>query len=203
MLRREAEELGLPSDALPYVSASSVAPDPVFGHDERPRPLTEAEIDEYVDLYAAAARNAVENAGFDGVEIHGANSYLLDQFLQDVCVSLILFDRPYGRLTLLSSLSTNKRTDAYGGSVEARSRFPLRVVEAVVNAVGPERTAIRVSPFNRYNGMRMADPYPTFTHFVSEIRARYPRFSGWSGSVVNPPRPCCLQQLCSQSGPRV
>ena len=50
-------------------------------------------------------------------------------------------------------------------------------MDAVVNAVGPERTGIRVSPFNRYNGMRMADPYPTFAHFVSQIRARYPRFA--------------------------
>ena len=58
--------------------------DPSFGHDEVPRPLTVNEIDEYVDLYTTAAKNAVEKAGFDGVEIHGANSYLLDQFLQDV-----------------------------------------------------------------------------------------------------------------------
>lgn len=58
--------------------------DPSFGHDEVPRPLTVDEIDEYVDLYTTAAKNAVEKAGFDGVEIHGANSYLLDQFLQDV-----------------------------------------------------------------------------------------------------------------------
>lgn len=95
-----------------------------------PKPLTIAEIEEYVQLYAQAAKNAVE-AGFDGVEIHGANGYLIDQFLQDI---------------------TNNRTDAYGGSVEGRSRFGLEVVDAVVKAVGPERTAIRLSPWSPFQG---------------------------------------------------
>jgi 2,4-dienoyl-CoA reductase-like NADH-dependent reductase (Old Yellow Enzyme family) len=90
------------------------------------------EIKEYVQWYATAASNAVHGAGFDGVEIHGANGYLVDQFTQDV---------------------SNKRTDAYGGSIENRARFALEVVDAVVNKVGAERTAIRLSPFGTYGGM--------------------------------------------------
>jgi NADPH2 dehydrogenase len=91
------------------------------------------EIKEYVQLYATAASNAVHIAGFDGVEIHGANGFLLDQFLQDV---------------------SNKRTDEYGGSIENRARLTLEVVDAVVQKIGAQRTGIRFSPWSTYNGMR-------------------------------------------------
>ena len=116
------------SEGLPLVAPSPIAlksqPDAV------PRPLTISEIKEYIRLYAEAAKNAVE-AGFDGVEIHGANGYLVDQFIQDV---------------------SNQRTDEYGGSVEGRSRFGLEIVDAVVEAIGEERTGIRLSPWGTYNG---------------------------------------------------
>ena len=95
-----------------------------------PRALTKEEIKEYIAAYVTAARNAIR-AGFDGVEVHGANGYLLDQFIQDV---------------------TNKRTDEYGGSVENRARFVLEVVDAVVEAVGAERTGIRFSPWSPFQG---------------------------------------------------
>ncbi|KAI0296960.1 putative NADPH2 dehydrogenase chain OYE2 [Multifurca ochricompacta] len=117
-----------------------------------PRELTVSEINEYTQLYAKAASNAIE-AGFDGVEIHSANGYLLDQFLQDV---------------------TNHRTDNYGGSVENRLRFPLAVVDAVVKAVGAERTAIRLSPWSKFQRMGMKNPLPTFTTFVERIRDAHP-----------------------------
>lgn len=81
VLAKEAEEAGLPADAHPYISASNIR---LSGKDEDPRPLEIAEIEEYVQLHAQAAYNAVHLAGFDGVEIHGANGYLLDQFIQDV-----------------------------------------------------------------------------------------------------------------------
>ena len=81
ILAAEAKEADLPVDALPYVSASDVRMD---GRDQDPRPLTLDEIREYVKLYAQGAENAVTGGGFDGVEIHGANGYLVDQFLQDV-----------------------------------------------------------------------------------------------------------------------
>ena len=89
------------------------------------------EVKEYVQLYATAAKNAVR-AGFDGVEIHGANGYLIDQFTQDVA---------------------NKRTDEYGGSVENRARFALEVIDAVSDAIGAEKAGIRFSPWGRFNGM--------------------------------------------------
>ena len=97
-----------------------------------PRELSVAEIKEYVQLYAKAARNAME-AGFDGVEIHAANGYLLDQFLQS---------------------ESNKRTDEYGGSIQNRTRFPLDVVDAVVKAVGAERTGVRISPWSDFQGKK-------------------------------------------------
>jgi len=95
-----------------------------------PRELTVAELGEYVQLYSKAASNAIE-AGFDGVEVHAANGYLLDQFLQT---------------------TTNERTDEYGGSVDNRVRFPLEVINAVVETIGAERTAVRVSPWSKYQG---------------------------------------------------
>ena len=116
-----------------------VAPSPIpigalAGDEEQviPRELTALEIKEYVQLYARAAKNAMQ-AGFDGVEVHGANGYLLDQFLQTV---------------------SNHRTDEYGGSLENRLRFPLEVVDAVVKAVGAERTAVRISPWSNFQGER-------------------------------------------------
>ena len=92
----------------------------------RPRPLAKAEIAEYVQLFVVAARNAVERAGFDGVEIYGANGYLLDQFLKE---------------------TANNRTDEYGGSPENNSRFVLEVVSAVSAAVSEERVGLRLSPW--------------------------------------------------------
>ena len=113
-----------------------------------PTPLTEEEIWEYVEVYKQAAKNAIE-AGFDGVEIHNANGYLLDQFLQDV---------------------SNHRTDAWGGSVEKRARFGIEVAKAVVETVGAERTGIRLSPFNNFQGMRMKNPEPQFSYFTEQLK---------------------------------
>ncbi|KAF7305680.1 hypothetical protein HMN09_00821700 [Mycena chlorophos] len=135
--------------SYPYVSASDVPFS--YSKDTPPRPLTIEEIKEYVELYAQAARNAIE-AGFDGVEVHSANGYLPDQFLQDI---------------------TNKRTDSYGGSIENRSRFVLEIVDAVVKAVGAERTAIRFSPWGHFNEMGMDDPVPQFSHTISALASAY------------------------------
>lgn len=90
-----------------------------------------AEVKQYVQAYANAASNAVHGAGFDGVEVHGANGYFVDQFIQDV---------------------SNQRTDEYGGSIENRSRFALEVLDAIAEKVGAERTAIRFSPWGRVGG---------------------------------------------------
>jgi NADPH2 dehydrogenase len=122
---------------------------PVTAEAPTPRPLTEGEIQSYIQYFVQAAHNAVA-ARFDGVEIHGANGYLIDQFTQDV---------------------TNKRTDKWGGSVENRARFALEVICAVAGAIGPDRTAIRFSPYNTFQGMRMSDPQPQFAYLARKLAA--------------------------------
>jgi len=126
------------------VSASDIP----FEGGEKPSPLTEEEIKEYIGLYAQAAKNAMK-AGFDGVEIHGANGYLIDQFLQDV---------------------SNQRTDQWGGSIENRARFGLEVSKAVVEAIGAEKVGIRMSPFSEFQGMKMKDPVPQFSYYTQQLK---------------------------------
>ena len=101
-----------------------------------PRALKIEEIPGIVAHYAQAAKNAIA-AGFDGVEVHGANGYLIDQFLRD---------------------GANKRTDAYGGPVENRARFLIEVLTAVTKAIGADRVGLRLSPLNSYNSMIDSDP---------------------------------------------
>ncbi|KAF2146657.1 uncharacterized protein K452DRAFT_241631 [Aplosporella prunicola CBS 121167] len=113
-----------------------------------PRPLTVDEIHSITDEWAAAAKRAVDEAGFDGVEIHGANGYLLDQFLHD---------------------NVNKRDDAYGGSIENRCRFPLEVLRAVAAAIGGERTAIRLSPYNYFQDTKDSNPNAHWAYLCQQI----------------------------------
>lgn len=142
-LGRAASSEALSADGYKVVSSSNHA----FPGGETPEPLDEAGIQAFIDDFAQAAKNAIE-AGFDGVEIHGANGYLPDQFLQDV---------------------TNDRTDRWGGSIENRSRFGLEVAKAVSAAVGPEKTGYRISPWSPFQGMKMEDPIPQFTHHVTKL----------------------------------
>ncbi|KAI0522090.1 NADH:flavin oxidoreductase/NADH oxidase family protein-like protein [Xylaria bambusicola] len=109
-----------------------------------PVPMTVEEIKQSIQDFATAATNAI-SAGFDGVELHAANGFLLDQFIQDV---------------------SNQRDDEYGGSIENRSRFVNELMKAVVDAIGPERVGIRLSPWSLAGGMRMADPIPQFTDII-------------------------------------
>ncbi|KAF8215900.1 hypothetical protein K438DRAFT_1926356 [Mycena galopus ATCC 62051] len=139
----------LEKENIECVSASDV---PLPGG-PKPRPLTVDEIKEYMDMYAQGAVNAVDKAGFDGVEIHGANGYLIDQFLHP---------------------GSNFRTDEYGGSIENRVRFALEVTEAVVKAVGQKKTGFRISPWGTWQDMHFDDPLPTYAHLVTELRDRYP-----------------------------
>ncbi len=115
-----------------------------------PRALETNEIPGIVADYKAGAENA-KAAGFDGVEVHGANGYLLDQFLQD---------------------GSNTRTDHYGGSVENRSRLLLEVVDAVIDVWGNDRVGVRLSPFNVFNGMKDSDPVKLFTYVLRELDVR-------------------------------
>ncbi|KAJ8697665.1 hypothetical protein PTI98_004445 [Pleurotus ostreatus] len=121
-----------------------------------PRALTIGEIKENFRLFAKAASNAVHLAGFDGVEIHSANGVLLDRFLQDV---------------------TNERTDEYGGGPANRARLGLEILGAVAKEIGADRMGIRISPWGRYQGMGMADPKPTYTYFVSQMKERWPNMA--------------------------
>jgi N-ethylmaleimide reductase len=144
-----------PGGVLP-VSASAIA---INGHSRTPqgkkpyvtpRPLELDEIPGVVQQYATATLRAQE-AGFDGVEIHAANGYLIDQFLRD---------------------SVNQRTDAYGGSIANRARFLLEVTDAVVNNWSGDRIGIKLSPGNGvFNDMGDSDPQGTFTYVAEALNA--------------------------------
>jgi len=149
----DLELLKSEDSSFELVGASAI---PMSSSDPTPRPLTVEEIKTYIQWYADAADSAVNKAGFDGVELHFANGYLPDQFLQDV---------------------SNQRTDEYGGSIENRARFPLEIIEAVAGAVGEDRVGFRISPWNTWQGMRMEDPKPTFAYFVSQAKERFPNLA--------------------------
>lgn len=144
-----------PGGALP-VAPSAIRPEATsyteagFQPCVTPRALATAEIPEIVEQYRHATRNALA-AGFDGVEIHAANGYLIEQFLRD---------------------STNKRTDAYGGSRENRARLLLDVTEAVAGVCGGERVGIRLSPISPVNGADLdSDPAGTYAYVVERLNA--------------------------------
>ncbi|KAM7205463.1 hypothetical protein V8F20_003232 [Naviculisporaceae sp. PSN 640] len=169
----QADTLAMFGRRLKAPSAIKIESD--FAKFEVPEELTEQEIWEIICDYGLAARNAVERAGFDGVEIHGANGYLPDQFLQDV---------------------SNKRCDQWGGSIENRSRFHLEVTKAVIDAVGGHRTGIRLSPHSQFLSMGMQDPMPQFAHLVGKLKGMGLaylhlvewRISGHSDTEVRPGR---------------
>jgi N-ethylmaleimide reductase len=112
-----------------------------------PRALETAEIPGIIADYRQAAANALA-AGFDGVEVHGANGYLLDQFLQD---------------------GSNHRTDEYGGSIANRARLLLEVIDAVVDVWGSQRVGVRLSPSGNFGTMSDRDPMALFTHVVTAL----------------------------------
>lgn len=112
-----------------------------------PRALETEEIAGVIEQYRHAAQNALQ-AGFDGVEIHSANGYLIDQFLRD---------------------GTNHRTDAYGGSVENRARLLMEVTEAVTNVWGADRVGVRISPVHTFNSMYDSHPHLTFGYVAKQL----------------------------------
>lgn len=135
---------------------------------ETPRALEISEIKDVVEQFKKGALNA-KNAGFDGVEVHGANGYLLDQFLQD---------------------GSNKRTDIYGGSIENRARLLLEVTDAAIEIFGNGRVGVRLSPYGTFNDMSDSDPVKLFSYVLKELENRKvayvhiiePRSSGAGGS---------------------
>ena len=114
---------------------------------ETPRALETDEIAGVIDCFRQGAANA-RNAGFDGVEIHGANGYLIEQFLQS---------------------QTNLRTDRYGRSIENRSRFLLEITQAAIGVWGANRVGVRLSPYGIANGSGEADPMPLYSHVIRAL----------------------------------
>ncbi|OLT38008.1 alkene reductase [Actinomadura sp. CNU-125] len=138
---------GLPVGPSPIASGDRMFhPDGMLDHPV-PREMTRDDIAGAVADFAAAARNAID-AGFDGVEIHGANGYLIHQFLGD---------------------GSNVRTDEYGGSIENRIRFGTEVARAVADAIGPERVGFRVSPGNRACGVSESDVPDLYAALVAAL----------------------------------
>src|SRR3984957_10714955 len=115
-----------------------------------PRALAPSEIGVLVDTFSKAAANAMA-AGFDGVEIQGANGHLIDQFLCD---------------------GSNRRTDNYGGTVANRARFLLDIVDSAIPAIGANRLGVRLSPYGQYGGILDSDPIALFTYVLSELSSR-------------------------------
>lgn len=171
-----------PNGQLP-VAPSSIKPEGgTFSADwkpvafDTPRELETAEIPGIIADYKQGAINAKE-AGFDGVEVHGANGYLLDQFLQD---------------------GSNQRKDQYGGSIENRARLLLAVVDEAIDVWGAPRVGVRLSPYGTFNDMRDSDPIKLFTYVLQQLSARKiayahliePRASnagGQDGNIPNTP----------------
>ncbi|OSP54695.1 alkene reductase [Pseudoruegeria sp. SK021] len=141
-----------PNGAAPVAPSAMAAATRTFDGKEfvetsTPRALETTEIPSIVAAYALAAQNAMA-AGFDGVEVHGANGYLIDQFLRD---------------------GSNTRTDSYGGSVENRMRLLFEVLDAVTNAIGAKRTGLRLSPFSNANDVSDSDPFTLFSGVVTRL----------------------------------
>ena len=154
-LGRKAHPLRLPGNALP-VAPSAIAAQGEVPTQDGPRPfpvpraLERNEIRQRVEDFRLAARNS-GRAGFDGVEIHAANGYLIDQFLRD---------------------GANQRDDDYGGSVENRARFLLEIVDAAIAELGAARVGVRISPNVEYDGIRDSDPLALYSHVARELQAR-------------------------------
>ncbi len=142
----------LPNGALPVAPSAIKPAGQVYTYQGMqdyvtPHALSLSEISCIIGQYRDAAKNALA-AGFDGVEIHGANGYLLDQFLRD---------------------GSNKRDDAYGATVSKRARLMLEVTEAICSVWGGNRVGIRLSPLQPFNDMHDSQPEETFSHAVKEL----------------------------------
>jgi N-ethylmaleimide reductase len=143
----------LQPDGQKPVAPSAINPDAeAFVNGEKkktptPRALETQEISRIISEYVVAAKNAIE-AGFDGVEVHSANGYLLHQFISD---------------------SSNKRDDQYGGSIENRCRFTLDTISAVVSAIGADKVGIRLAPVSDFNNVSTENPQKTYEYIVEQL----------------------------------
>jgi N-ethylmaleimide reductase len=157
--------------AVPIADLKTATADGKVVPYETPRALETGEIPGIIDAYRQAAKNALK-AGFDGVEVHGANGYLIEQFLQS---------------------HTNLRTDQYGGSIENRVRFLMEVTNAVIEVWGANRVAVRLSPYGIANGSGEVEPMPLYKYAVEALNPLglaylhfiEPRSSGAGRAEVN------------------
>lgn len=154
---RIVHALNLPLGARALAPSAVAAAGDMYTDAEGPKPhptpqaMTEADINTAIAEYAQAARNAVA-AGFDGIELHSANGYLLEQFI-----------RP----------NSNQRTDKYGGAIENRARFVLEVADAAIQAIGKEKVGIRLSPYGVFNDMPLYDAMAAdYTYLAQQLNAR-------------------------------
>ena len=143
----------LPEQCMPQAPSAIAASGQTYGADwklydfETPKAMTTDDIAQLLKDYESAAQNA-KDAGFDGVEIHAANGYLLDQFLQD---------------------KTNQRTDEYGGSIENRLRLLGQVIEVVAKVFATDRIGVRLSPYGSFNDISDSDPMALFTAAINQL----------------------------------
>lgn len=150
---RVGHPLNLPKGGRLLAPSAVAAPGKMYTDAEGPKrhpvpeEMTEAEIWETVEEFANAAVNAVENAGFDGVELHGANGYLIDQFL---------------------NTASNKRLDQWGGTIEGRAKFAIEVAKAVVDKIGSHRVGMRLSPYGVFNGTTPDDDMDALYRHVAK-----------------------------------
>ena len=177
-----------PDGELPVAPSAVASGESLFSLDGMlehpvPRAMTIQDINATVVDFASAARNAID-AGFDGVELHGANGFLIHQFLAD---------------------NTNLRTDAYGGPLENRIRFALEVIAAVADVVGADRTGIRLSPGSPFNNVEEADPAAVYLGLLEALAEQHLAYvhlvevgdraltkalrSGWRGPLILNPHP--------------
>jgi N-ethylmaleimide reductase len=147
-----------PGEAAPVApsaiaaNAKTYIPGTGYVDTSTPRALEASEIAGIVDDFRSAARHAIE-AGFDGIEVHGAHGYLLDAFLRD---------------------GSNKRTDSYGGNIENRARFLIEVMAAVIDEIGADKVGVRLSPVSPVNDSSESNPQPLFEHVVRELNKLQP-----------------------------
>jgi N-ethylmaleimide reductase len=145
-----------PNNELPVAPSAIKASGGTFSKDwkqvafETPRALETSELSGIVEQFQQGAKNA-KKAGFDGVEVHGANGYLLDQFLQD---------------------GSNTRIDDYGGSIENRARLLLEVVDGAISVWGATKVGVRLSPYGTFNDMKDSNPITLFTYVLQELEKR-------------------------------
>lgn len=149
---RQSHPILQPSNGAPVAPSAIQATGYAYSDDgpiefSMPRALDISEIPSIIETFRAGAERALR-AGFDGVEIHGANGYLPDQFLQD---------------------GSNKRTDAYGGSIENRARFMLEVTQAAISVWGSDRVGLRLAPSGTYGDMFDSNPQETFGYVAREM----------------------------------